>query len=284
MGTCKYCGKKTKLFRDHHDECEAKHQERQALIKQGWGMMVSTASGAARGELPLDQLDDQLATLAGAHHIAKHEMRRALTTGWEKALDFFLEDSVLSEEEEDKLVAFADHFALTAEELDAHGAQTRAAMAGTLRDVLAGKIPSRLNISGDLAFNLQKSEGLVWAFADVTYYEERTRRSYAGGHTGVSVRVMKGFYLRTGAFRGHPVEHTSTERVDAGALGITTKHIYFAGASKTFRIPYKKIVSFTPYEDGLGIHRDAASAKPQIFVTGEGWFIYNLVVNLAKEA
>jgi len=38
-----------------------------------------------------------------------------------------------------------------------------------------------------------------------------------------------------------------------------------------------------PYSDGIGIHRDAASAKPQIFVTGDGWFTYNLVVNLAAE-
>jgi len=48
-------------------------------------------------------------------------------------------------------------------------------------------------------------------------------------------------------------------------------------------VPYSKIVSFTPYSDGIGIQRDAASAKPQTFVTGDGWFIYNLVVNLARE-
>ena len=98
----------------------------------------------------------------------------------------------------------------------------------------------------------------------------------------MSIRVMKGLYYRTGTFKGRPVEHTSKQHVDSGLLGITTKHIYFSGGRKSFRVPYRKIVSFKPYEDGLGIHRDAASAKPQIFVTGEGWFIYNLVVNLSK--
>jgi len=48
------------------------------------------------------------------------------------------------------------------------------------------------------------------------------------------------------------------------------------------RIPYAKIVSFTPFSDGIGLHRDAVTAKPQFFVTGDDWFTYNAVVNLAK--
>jgi len=42
-----------------------------------------------------------------------------------------------------------------------------------------------------------------------------------------------------------------------------------------------KVVSFVPFSDGFGIHRDAASVKPQMFLTGDGWFAYNLFVNLA---
>tara|TARA_R110000868_G_scaffold189695_2_gene433077 strand:+ start:122429 stop:122581 length:153 start_codon:yes stop_codon:yes gene_type:complete len=48
------------------------------------------------------------------------------------------------------------------------------------------------------------------------------------------------------------------------------------------RIKLDKIVSFQPYDDGLGVQRDAATAKPQSFITGDGWFIYNLVMNVAK--
>ena len=73
------------------------------------------------------------------------------------------------------------------------------------------------------------------------------------------------------------------ERVDSGALGVTTKHLYFSSARKSFRIPYAKIVTFTPYSDGIGVCRDAATARPQVFVSGEGWFIYNLVKNLAQQ-
>jgi hypothetical protein len=70
--------------------------------------------------------------------------------------------------------------------------------------------------------------------------------------------------------------------VDTGIAVITAKNIYFCGPAKSFRVAYKKIVSFQPFSDGFGITRDAISAKPQIFVTGDGWFAYNLVTNLAK--
>ena len=42
-------------------------------------------------------------------------------------------------------------------------------------------------------------------------------------------------------------------------------------------VRYNRIVSFDPYEDGFGIMRDA-----QTFRTGDGWFPYNLAVNLAQ--
>ena len=57
---------------------------------------------------------------------------------------------------------------------------------------------------------------------------------------------------------------------DTGLLGLTTKHIYFAGRKKKFRVRYDRIVSFDPYDDGFGIMRDAQAAKPQTFRTGDG--------------
>lgn len=72
------------------------------------------------------------------------------------------------------------------------------------------------------------------------------------------------------------------EHVDTGMLGVTTKHLYFSGSTKSFRVKYDKIVSFEPFSDALGIQRDAQTAKPQVFQTEYGWFTYNLVTNLAQ--
>ena len=41
-------------------------------------------------------------------------------------------------------------------------------------------------------------------------------------------------------------------------------------------------MTFEPYDDGLGIMREAQTSKPQRFVTGDGWFVYKLEVNLAE--
>ena len=57
---------------------------------------------------------------------------------------------------------------------------------------------------------------------------------------------------------------------------LTTKHIYFAGSRKPFRIRHDKIVAFEPFSDGPGIMRDAQTAKPQTFRTGDGRCPYNL--------
>ena len=107
-------------------------------------------------------------------------------------------------------------------------------------------------------------------------------REYVGSSSGVSVRIAKGLYYRTGGFKGDPVDRTERIHVDTGAVVITDRNIYFAGPQKSLRVPYGKIVSFQPFNDGIPIIRDAANAKPQIFVTGDGWFTYNLVTNLAK--
>ena len=146
----------------------------------------------------------------------------------------------------------------------------------------AGTIPEATYDRNGLPFNLQKSETLVWLFTDVPYHEEKVRREYVGASQGVSIRVMKGVYYRVGGFKGRPVETAQIEKIDEGLLGITTKHVYFKGARKSFRIPYSKIVSWDPYDDGIGLMRDARSARPQIFITGDGWFTYNLVTNLAQ--
>ena len=69
---------------------------------------------------------------------------------------------------------------------------------------------------------------------------------------------------------------------DTGLLGFTTKHIYFSRARNKFLVRYDRIVDFEPFSDGFGIMRDAQTAKPQSFKTGDGWFACNLAVNFAQ--
>lgn len=247
--------------------------------------MVGLAKTAALGKGPesvLEEINDRLAEIAKDSFIPPDEVRKALIAGWEQAVDHFLEDGNLDPQEEDQLTLFAKHFGFTQEDLDKNGVYSKFVKGAVLREVMEGKVPSRFQLEGVLPFNFQKSEALIWAFNDVAYYEERTRRQYIGGSHGMSFRIAKGVYYRVGSFRGHPVETTERVRVDTGILAVTTKHLYFQGQTKTFRVRLDKVVSFMPYSDGVGIQRDAATAKPQFFITGDGWFTYNLLINVAK--
>jgi hypothetical protein len=237
---------------------------------------------AIKGSDNFDDLGKTISEIEQSFFVPSSERKALLLKGWENSVEKFLEDGILNDTEEKRLVEFKNHFSLSQSDLDGNGALTKTAKAAVLRDVLNGIIPQRMSVDGNLPINFQKSEQVVWAFPNSSYLEDKTRRQYVGGSKGVSIRVMKGVYYRVGAFKSHAVEHTERVHVDTGWIAITNKNIYFAGPRKSLRLPYAKIVSFEPFKDGIGVMRDAATAKPQIFVTGDGWFTYNLVTNLSQ--
>ena len=96
------------------------------------------------------------------------------------------------------------------------------------------------------------------------------------------MRIARGVYYRVGGFKGERYQTEETVHEDNGLMGFTDRHLYFAGDLRRFRIRWDRIVAFEPYADGIGVQRDAQSAKPQAFVTGDGWFTYNLAVNLSQ--
>lgn len=277
MAKCDLCGQDAGMLRKRHKECDARHSE-------GIAAIAALARDAALAKMPVETLPDKARQIADSSFISQGSLPSIYATGFESAVQSVLEDGVLSEDEENSLDAFMKALSLGQDELDGSGAYTTMVKATIIREVLEGKLPERISVSGGLPFNFQKAEKLIWLFQGVDYAEQRTTTRYQGSYQGVSLKVAKGVYYRTGGFRGSPIPVTTTVAVETGALAITQKHIYFAGPSKSFRIPYSKMVTITPFSDGIGIQWDATSAKPQLFTTGDGWFTYNLVSNLAKAA
>ena len=210
------------------------------------------------------------------------EKTNLLTRAWEAAVGSALEDGLLTLDEENALNRYMDHFGLNKDRLDRNGVLTQMVKGAVLRDVAQGIVPNRQRITGRLPFNLMKSEKLVWVMQDADYLEVVTRRERRGSSHGVSIRVAKGLYYRPSTFRSRSVEWEETVHQDTGLLGFTTKHLYFSGGRKRFRVRYDRIVDFEPFSDGFGIMREAQTAKPQSFRSGDGWFAYNLAVNLAQ--
>jgi len=275
VGTCKYCGHPVGFLRSAHPECKDRRQKADAAITSYVTQVIMTGGDLVAAE-------GHIAAVAKESFVPKQELGQLIVSGWETALDRFLDDGLLDEPEEHRLMNVARHFRLAQEQLDQSGAFSKIVKAATLRDLATGVIPNRITSTTPLPVNLQKGEQVVWLFRDTDYLEDKIRREYVGRSQGVSLRVMKGVYYRVGGFRGRPVEHTERVKVDRGLFVVTNKNIYFAGPAKSLRIPYSKIVSFEPYSNGIGIMRDATNAKAQLFLTQDGWFTYNLVSNLSQ--
>lgn len=277
MGNCSYCGEKAGFLRTKHKDCETRHYDGVKIIKEK--LLLSLASGELEG------LKEQLANIANDHYVQPSQIKTLSAWSWDTVLDRFLEDSVLAEDEETRLVVFADHFGLTQDDLETQNeAYTKMHQAKILRKLMSGELPDPPRIIGNIPLNLQKNERIVWIFQNVPYYEDKTKRTYVGRSQGFSVRIAKGVYYRAGAFKGHPVEYQERIHQDTGLLVVTDKHLYFHSPSKSFRISYKKIVSFEPFSNGIGLMRDLQTAKPQIFELKHGPFAYNLIVNLSQMA
>jgi len=136
-----------------------------------------------------------------------------------------------------------DSLSLPETDRNRHGALARIVQNLTLRDISEGTVPHRVFTNDVVPFNLQKQESIVWLFPGAKYYEEKTHREFVGRSQGISVRVAKGVYLRSGSFRGRPIEMTRMEHVDTGTVGITNKSIYFAGSQKAVWRLQKSLLS-----------------------------------------
>lgn len=275
MGTCPYCKQSAGFLKSLHPACKERYE-------RGWQQMVAKATDAAMGKSPLAGLQGALAEIARTSYLDDSRVKGALVAGWEGASTLYLEDNIISEAEEETLANYAKEYSLSQQDLIQHGAYTRVVKGSILREVLNGETPSAVKFNGTIPFNVGKDEVMIWMEGSIKYMEERTHRTYVGGSQGVSMRIAKGLYYRVGAFKATPVVTSALEAVDQGNLLITDKALYFQGPKKSFRIPFAKMVSFLPYSNGMGFFKNTANAKQQVIVSGDGWFYYNLVTNLAQ--
>ena len=203
--------------------------------------LQSQAQGAATDTNPNDGQLDELER--AIQRIPASEQKALLVNAWETAVDQALEDGLLSLNEENALSRYASRFNLGQQYLNGNGVQTTLVQAAILRDVTEGIIPDRQTAQGNIPFNLMKSEKLVWVIQGVDYLETVVSRERRGSSQGVSIRVAKGLYYSPRQFRSRAIEWEEKVHADTGLLGLTTKHVYFAGSRKKFRVRHDRVVS-----------------------------------------
>ena len=89
-----------------------------------------------------------------------------------------------------------------------------------LADLHKGIIPTGFTAEGYIC---KKGEKVIYCFNGVTHYCSVVRSEWAGRSAGTSVRIAKGFWIRTGASRGHSAQHTSMQRQGGGSLVVTNQ-------------------------------------------------------------
>jgi hypothetical protein len=161
-----------------------------------------------------------------------------------------LNDSRLTDEEENELIDLTDKLGLNEDDLlGSLPEQKKMTYCKLMWEVENGKLPE---IASPII--LQKNEICHFAI-DATRLETKTvTTGYSGGSRGVSVRIAKGVSYRVGAYRAHPVKEEVTYKYP-GNLVITSKRIVFVASEKGFSMLINKLDNIEPYRDGLGFQK-----------------------------
>ena len=265
------CGESAGLFRSEHRECRERHEHAVRTIED----LVFTTLTSRR---PIAHIVLELGRRARAGFVTQQRLKELEIAGWNRALRFLCVDGIINPADEQMLAAAAQALGLTASEIQQCGAAGLVAESRALQTIRCGRLPDQwAALRGNVPFNLQKSEMLVWVFHQVTYAENRVHKQHIRNYGGFSGRIGRGAYVHAGQSVGHSVEYNQIDVMDTGQLGLTDRSLYFCGSTKAFRIPYAKLVTVQYYTDGFMVVRDAAAARPQIFYLANARFADELL-------
>ncbi len=273
MAKCKYCDEDAGFLSNFHSDCEEKYlagiYETKTLLRT-----------AILGETDFSLTRRKIEVIAEDSFI-NHEKIKSITQQLLlESIDNALSDHLLTKDEEEIILSFMRYFGIEKEQIiDPYNKLGKAAI---LREVLEGKIPSRLKIEGTLPIVFEKNESIIWLIKNVIHFTEKTTTHFEGKHHGVSVRLVKGIYFRLGESKGYPVSETEKVNNGSGLLVITNKNVIFIGENRPLKLSYKKFLTVQPYDNGIGIHLSLKTAKPHFFQLNDVWYTYNLIYNLAN--
>lgn len=194
-----------------------------------------------------------------------------------KAANNFLKDGLISDDEQRKIDEYVTSLALPLNNLpiQLRGSEIeKISQASILKNLEQGILPPK-DINTPIL--LGRNESILWTFKGVSLYEEKIEREWIGRNRGMSFRICKGVYYRTGGSNGKAVEHSSMQQIGIGTLYLTSKNLVFHSLVKAVKLPYKKMVGITPYSDGIEIHRDGANVKRMTIQGFNPWFVMNLM-------
>ena len=130
-----------------------------------------------------------------------------------------------------------------------------------------GRVPEVYTGTETLPFWLNKNEALIFCQYSVEYAETKIRREYEGASVGVSLPMAGNTYLHSNDSWGTSEEREVIAQVEWGIFAVSTRHLFFSGEKRNFRIPLPNIISARrhPSLGGIEIVRDQSTIRPQYF-------------------
>jgi len=280
MSKCKYCGEKAGLFKDRHDECEQKY----LIGKQKFYNLLKTK---VFKNPDWTEFKEQLEKIAISSFFSQSDARTLIIEAWDDVKEELKkgEEPLLSDQE---LSAkhFKDQSGLSPNVINDNRSWNKLIQSHALNLLLLGKLPNRCSFSKeDLPVMFQNDEKLIWVYEnDTKYYKIESKSKRVGNYSGWSVKVVKGLYYKWGNFESRSIKTLQSTHIDTGHLILTSENLYFYGANKGFKLPYKRMMAIEPYSDGVKIQKTHANAFPIAFITDDGLFTYYLLIQLVEIA
>jgi len=271
MGKCKYCFLDAGFLSSSHRECEANALDGQNQITAFISSLQADSKLVPDPKSKVKEIEEHSKLLP-------EQARKAISNGLTKLADKFLEDTLLDYSEQE---VFDKVFDALYEKIDskvAQGLAVRAVKSITLRDISDGVIDPKYPISSSII--MKRGEIGYWEFLQSKYFKYKTTTTYVGKSRGVSVRIAKGLYYRTGSSNGHKISQENLVQDDIGSFIVTNQAIHFKGSRSSFRLNFDKIQSVDPWADAVEINDTNLNSRPKIFGVDDPVFAANLIMNL----
>lgn len=112
----------------------------------------------------------------------------------------------------------------------------------------------------EVNLNLQKNE--VCYYNTVCDWHEHRTRTQRINYSGLTsrIRIMKGLYYNLGSIAPQRMSSEELTLIDSGTAYVTNKRLIFMGGRKNITIKLDKILSLTPYSDGIGVEKDSGKS------------------------
>jgi hypothetical protein len=115
------------------------------------------------------------------------------------------------------------------------------------------------------AINLQNGEVCYYKSEADWYLQKKVARKEKTGKSDGNARIMKGIYYKIGSAGTNAVAKKELKLLSTGTLYLTNKRLIFAVKEKESVIMLDKMLSFTPYFDGVCIE-DVTGENPTLII------------------